>query len=115
MAESGQINRLWTRWKAQARQDCFDNGVVALGILNLFTAFLMLALAFILASSIAGVEYYIFKKYGSKHANKANDEVKESLTLDNSSSLKYYRTNKVATKSALAKQWFELAFGLDNK
>ena len=26
MTESGQISRIWKRWKADAKEDCFDQG-----------------------------------------------------------------------------------------
>ena len=113
MTESGQISRIWKRWKADAKEDCFDQGASGLGLVNLFTAWLILAGLAILALCIALIEYYVWKKWGHKEeAKKADDEeqnLKDSWLSNNSSKL--LKKNEPQTKSALAKEWFELAFG----
>ena len=67
MAESGQISRIWKRWKADARDDCFEVGAddMGLGIINLFTAPLMLGILMIIACLIALIECLWFKKFGN--------------------------------------------------
>ena len=113
MTESGQISRIWKRWKADAKEDCFDQGASGLGLVNLFTAWLILAGLAILALCIALIEYYVWKKWGHKEeVKKADDEeqnLKDSWLSNNSSKL--LKKNEPHTKSALAKEWFELAFG----
>ena len=113
MTESGQISRIWKRWKADAKEDCFDQGASGLGLINLFTAWLILAGLAILAFVIALVEYYYWKKWGHKKAleEQANEEqdLKDSWLSNNSSKL--LKQSEPQTKSALAKEWFELAFG----
>ena len=92
MTESGQISRIWKRWKADAKEDCFDQGASGLGLINLFTAWLILAGLAILAFVIALIEYYYWKKWGHKKAleQQANEEqdlkdscIKEPKNLKN--------------------------------
>ena len=113
MTESGQISRIWKRWKADAKEDCFDQGASGLGLVNLFTAWLILAGLAILAFCIALIEYYVWKKWGHKEEVKKEDieeqDLKDSWLSNNSSKL--LKNNEPQTKSALAKEWFELAFG----
>ena len=115
MTESGQISRIWKRWKADAKEDCFDQGASGLGLINLFTAWLILAGLAILACLIALIEYVYWKKIGYKDqiASTENDnnrqDLKDSWSSNNSSKLS--KQNQPQTKSALAKEWFELAFG----
>ena len=116
MAESGQISRIWKRWKADARDDCFEVGAddMGLGIINLFTAPLMLGILMIIACLIALIECLWFKKFGNKYQVSKEEEEVTSLKDSWSSSAdsaKFYEKKKAATKSALAKEWFELAFG----
>ena len=119
MAESGQISRIWNRWKADARDDCFETGAddMGLGIKNVFTAWLVLAGLAILACIIAVIEYYYYKKIGSKKVvpEKPTEENVEDNGLQDSwisaTSSNSYEKKKTATKSALAKEWFEFAFG----
>ena len=113
MTESGQISRIWKRWKADAKEDCFDQGASGLGLINLFTAWLILAGLAILAFCIFLIEYFWWKKIGSKKEVKKEEEGEQDLKdswLSNNSS-KLLEQNQPHTKSALAKQWFELAFG----
>ena len=111
MSESGQISRLWSRWKADAKEDCFDQGAAGLGLTNLFTAWLILSGLAFLAGIIGIVEYYVFKKIGAKEKlpKKEEDSLKDSWNSGSSSA--FIKKNNAATKSALAKEWFELAFG----
>ena len=115
MTESGQISRIWKRWKADAKEDCFDQGASGLGLINLFTAWLILAGLAILACLIALLEYVYWKKIGYKHQTETTEndntrqDLKDSWSSNNSSKLS--QQNQPQTKSALAKEWFELAFG----
>ena len=117
MTESGQISRIWKRWKADAKEDCFDQGASGLGLINLFTAWLILAGLAVLACLIALMEHVYWKKIGYKDqiASTENDDnqqdLKDSWSSNNSS--KPSQQNQPKTKSALAKEWFELAFGTD--
>ena len=119
MAESGQTSRIWQRWKADSRDDCFETGAddMGLGIINLFTAWLILVCLTILACIIALIECYVYKKIGSKEATpeKPPGENAEDNRLEDSwisaTSSNFYEKKKKATKSALAKEWFEFAFG----
>ena len=114
MTESGQISRIWKRWKADAKEDCFDQGASGLGLINLFTAWLILAGLALLACFIALIEYVYWKKIGYKEqlalAENENNEkdLKDSWSSNDSSKLS--QQNQPQTKSALAKEWFELAF-----
>ena len=119
MAESGQISRIWNRWKADAREDCFETGAddMGLGIKNMFTAWLILGGLAILACIIALIEYFYYKKVGSKEVvpeKPEGENVKDNNLQDSwisSTSSNFYEKKKTATKSALAKEWFEFAFG----
>ena len=116
MGESGQISRIWKRWKADARDDCFEVGAddMGLGIINLFTAPLMLGILMIMACVIALIECLWFKKFGNKYQISKEEEEATSLKDSWNSSVdstKFHEKKKAATKSALAKEWFELAFG----
>ena len=115
MAESGQISRMWNRWKADAREDCFDTGAEALGMTNLITAWLMLGFLALMAAIITVAEYYVFKKIGSNQPQSSEKEesLKDSWNSDNSSN--FYEKKHPASKSELAKEWFEFAFAHDSK
>ena len=115
MAESGQISRSWNRWKADAREDCFHQGAQGLGIMNLFTAWVMLGVLALIASIITIIEYYIFQRMGSNEPKSPEklESLKDSWNSDNATS--FYDQKNAATKSALAKEWFEFAFGNDAK
>ena len=116
MAESGQISRMWNRWKAETSEGCFDEGVKSLDLMNLFTAWLALAALATIACAIALIEYYIFKKMGRKEPTESRERV-ESLkcSLNSNNPTSFYEKKNAATKSALAKEWFEFAFGSNSK
>ena len=87
---------------------------MGLGIINLFTAPLMLGILMMIACIIALIECLWFKKFGNKY--QISNEGEEATSLKDSwnssvESAKFYEKKKAATKSALAKEWFELAFG----
>ena len=56
MQESGQLSRMWSKWKADVRKDCFDNGATGLGIFNVLASFLVLGGAIIISASIIACE-----------------------------------------------------------
>ena len=102
MSESGQISRLWSRWKADAKEDCFDQGAAGLGLTNLFTAWLILSGLAFLAGIIGIVEYYVFKKIGAKEKlpKKEEDSLKDSWNSGSSLRIEkillaFWRTSKL--------------------
>ena len=56
LQESGQLSRMWSKWKADVRKDCFDNGATGLGIFNVLASFLVLGGAIIISASIIACE-----------------------------------------------------------
>ena len=116
MTESGQISRLWSRWKSQPRQDCFDQGTVALGITNLFTAFLMMGFAFVIALAAGLIEYFVFKKFRrDKKKSEEDNSANLKASMDSKDPATFYENKNAVTKSALAKEWFEFAFNQNPK
>ena len=56
MQENGQLYRMWSKWKADVRKDCFDSGATGLGIFNVLASFLVLGGAIIISASIITCE-----------------------------------------------------------
>ena len=106
MTESGQIKRMWNRWKVRAREDCFDHGTRSLDMMNLFMAWVMLAGLAFLACIIILLEYYISKKDEprptmERYSSNSNNE---SLTES------FYEKDNAESTSELEREWFDFAF-----
>ena len=56
MIETGQVDRIWKKWKKERRQDCNEQEAPSLGMQHVITAFVLLALAILVAVLVCGGE-----------------------------------------------------------
>jgi hypothetical protein len=64
MTESGQINRLWDKWKAKPTVGCLGEGAEPLSPGTVLAAFVILGLAALLSALILLVEVFIERARG---------------------------------------------------
>ncbi len=67
LLETGQIDRMWSRWKPQARTDCFEaDSVSGLGLNQVISAFWFLGAALVSSAILFLVEMVLMRKGRSR-------------------------------------------------
>ena len=77
LQESGQLSRMWSRWKAEVRKDCFDNGATGLGISNVIAAFLVIGGAILMSGCILAGERLWKIKLVAEVTKKSKSSIRE--------------------------------------
>ena len=91
LQESGQLSRMWSKWKAEVRKDCFDNGATGLGLSNVIAAFLVIGVAIFVSGCLMAFERLwrikIEEQVNTKHkwsgkGMSANENIEHNIRAD---------------------------------